>query len=179
MRFKGFIKRLRRDKTIFLQHRKLLADYLDENIIELVSNSEKSDDKLVFYLSHHTLLRLDSIYTKCRIVCDASAHDEGQISLNDCMNAGMNLSSNIFHLLLNFRFNKLAMLAYIEKAFLQISINENERDVLRLLFVDSNPIDKHFQNLCYRFRRLLLSLNASPYILSAIIKKNITSFQKE
>ena len=67
---------MRCNKTLFLQYCKILDDYLDKKLTDLVPNSEKTDDKPAFYLLHHTVLRQDSIYTKCQIVFDASAHDD-------------------------------------------------------------------------------------------------------
>ena len=132
----------------------------------------------MFCLPHHTVLRQDSIYTKCRIVFDASAHNYGQLSLNNFLDASRNLIPNIFHLLLNFRLNKIAIVD-IEKAFLQISINENDKDVFQFLFVESKPTDnEHFLTLSYQFRCQIFCLNASPFF-SANIKKHITSFQEE
>lgn len=180
MRLMGLIKRMKRNNTLFEEYQKVLNEYLNLNIIERVSNSESPSDKPVFYLPHHCVFREDSVYTKCRVVFDASSHEAGQLSLNDCLDAGSNLNPNIFNLLIFFRLNKVAILADIEKAFLQISINEKDRDVLRFLFVDTNaPNNDSFNIIKYKFLRLTFGLNSSPFLLAATIQHHLNKLEKE
>lgn len=42
---------------IYEPYRKILFEYLDMNIIDVVSNIEKSSDRLVFYLSRYKVWR--------------------------------------------------------------------------------------------------------------------------
>ncbi|GFV60445.1 reverse transcriptase domain-containing protein [Trichonephila clavipes] len=109
-----------------------------------------------------------------RIVFDASSHEDGQPSLNDCIWSGGNLNPNIFHLIISFRLNTIAITADIERAFLQISLRDEDRDAVRFLFPDikSNQTDPYkFQ--VYRFKRVMFGVNVSPFLLSA--KLSITS----
>ncbi|GFX37155.1 DUF5641 domain-containing protein [Trichonephila clavipes] len=55
---------------------------------------------------------------------------------NDCLFHGVNLNPNILDLLISFRSNKIAVLADVEKAFLQISLAPKDRDVVRFLIDD-------------------------------------------
>ena len=54
-------------------------------------------------------------------------------SLNDCLNVGPALSPKIFDILVRFRQYRAAVVADIEKAFLNIGVEEIDRDVLRFL----------------------------------------------
>ena len=69
-----------------------------------------------------------------RVVYDASARSEGP-SLNDCLHAGPRFDQHTFDLLLRFRTHPIAMTNDIEKAFLMVSIAEEDHDVLRFLWV--------------------------------------------
>ena len=62
--------------------------------------------------------------TKVRV---ASAKGDGGQSLNSCLYTGLKFDQ------LRFRYLKLALTADIEKAFLMVSVAENDRDVLRLM----------------------------------------------
>ncbi|GFS88230.1 integrase catalytic domain-containing protein [Trichonephila clavipes] len=46
---------------------------------------KKPTDRAVFYLPHQAVFRQESLTTKMRIVFDASSHEDGQPSLNDCI----------------------------------------------------------------------------------------------
>ncbi|GFW09303.1 integrase catalytic domain-containing protein [Trichonephila clavipes] len=115
-----------------------------------------------------------------RIVFDASSHEDGQPSLNDCIWSGENLNPNIFHLIISFRLNTIAITADIERAFLQISLRDEDRDAVRFLFPDirSNQTDPYkFQ--VYRFKRMMFGVNVSPFLLSATIKHHIENYREQ
>ncbi|GFU91871.1 reverse transcriptase domain-containing protein [Trichonephila clavipes] len=115
-----------------------------------------------------------------RIVFDASSHEDGQPSLNDCIWSGENLNPNIFHLIISFRLNTIAITADIERAFLQISLRDEDRDAVRFLFPDirSNQTDLYkFQ--VYRFKRVMFGVNVSPFLLSATIKHYIENYREQ
>ncbi|GFV89177.1 integrase catalytic domain-containing protein [Trichonephila clavipes] len=115
-----------------------------------------------------------------RIVFDASSHEDGQPSLNDCIWSGGNLNPNIFHLIISFRLNTIAITADIERAFLHISLRDEDRDAVRFLFSDirSNQTDPYkFQE--YRFKRVMFGVNVSPFLLSATIKHHIENYREQ
>ena len=68
-----------------------------------------------------------------RIVYDASAKKSPTaLSLSDCLHTGPNLMQELPKILLTFRINHIAFAADIEKAFLQMELNEEDRDATRL-----------------------------------------------
>ena len=87
------------------------------------------------YLPHHAVLRQDKATTKTRIVYDASAKTTGP-SLNDCLYAGPKFDERIMDILLRFQASRIALTADIERAFLQIGVDEQDQDVLRFLWFD-------------------------------------------
>ncbi|GFQ98624.1 DUF1758 domain-containing protein [Trichonephila clavata] len=114
-----------------------------------------------------------------RIVFDASSHEDGKLALNEYI-PGANLNSNIFHLIIYFRLNTIAITADIERAFLQISLRDEYRDAVRFLFPDleSNQTDPYKFQL-YRFKRVLFGVNVSPFLLSATIKYHIEKYREQ
>ncbi|GFW45459.1 DUF1758 domain-containing protein [Trichonephila clavipes] len=151
-RLGSLMRKMQRDKVLYSEYCKVLKNYLDVGIIEKVTNPFIPTNNPVFYLPHQVIIKNESLTTKLRLVFDASAHEEKQLSLNDCLFHGVNLNPNILDLLISFRSNKIAVLADVEKAFLQISLAPKDRDVVRFLIDDGeNGVQ------VYRFNRVLLA----------------------
>ncbi|GFW92832.1 integrase catalytic domain-containing protein [Trichonephila clavipes] len=179
-RAKSLTRRFIRDPTLYIQYSEILKEYESQGIIERVIETEKPTDRAVFYLPHQAVFCQESLTTKMRIVFDASSHEDGQPSLNDCIWSGGNLNPNIFHLIISFRLNTIAITADIERAFLQISLRDEDRDAVRFLFPDirSNQTDPYkFQ--VYRFKRVMFGVNVSPFLLSATIKHHIENYREQ
>ncbi|GFS68277.1 integrase catalytic domain-containing protein [Trichonephila clavipes] len=155
-RVKSLTRRFIRDPTLYIQYSEILKEYESQGIIERVLETEKPTDRAVFYLPHQAVFRQESLTTKMRIVFDASSHEDGQPSLNDCIWSD------------------------IERAFSQISLRDEDRDAVRFLFPDirSNQTDPYkFQ--VYRFKRVMFGVNVSPFLLSATIKHHIENYREQ
>ncbi|GFQ75887.1 reverse transcriptase domain-containing protein [Trichonephila clavata] len=83
-------------------------------------------------------------------------------------------------MIIYFRLNTIATIADVERAFLQISLRDEDRDAVRFLFpeLESNQTDPYkFQ--VYRFKRVMFGVNVSPFLLSATIKYRIEKFREQ
>ena len=78
-------------------------------------------DKGKSYMSHHTVIEIDSKTTPCRIVFNSSAKHEGK-SLNDYLGEEPSLLNGIFGIVLGFRFMRYALVDDIKKMFNYIDI---------------------------------------------------------
>ena len=93
---------------------------------------------------------------------DGSAKSNfGSHSLNDCLEKGPNLTPLIFNVLLKFRTHKIGITSDVEKAFHQIIINPEDRDMLRMLWFE-NVNSTQREIVQYRFCRLVFGLTPSP-----------------
>ena len=112
--------------------------------------------------------------TKMRIVYDCSAKTDPQIlSLNDCLEVGPPFQPLIFDILLRNRLKFLCITGDIQKAFLQIKVNQEDRDALCLLWyenLDSRTV------VHYRFTRVIFGSGPSPYILGATLQKHVSQY---
>ena len=63
-------------------------------------------------------------------------------------------------------------MADIEKAFLQVSLSENEIDCVRFLFIDDNDLQ------VFKFRRIIFGVNASPFLLAALSKTHMNKYRE-
>ncbi len=127
------------------------------------------------YLPHHAVVRTDKATTKVRVVYDASATSSSGISLNSCLYPGPCLLKTVAEILIRFRVNPIALISDIEKAFLMISVNEGDRDVLRFLwYKDVNSSER--EQVIYRFCRVVFGVTCSPFLLNATLKHHIEKY---
>ena len=87
------------------------------------------------------------------------------------MHRGPVILEDLCSLLLRFRTKNVAVVADIEKAFLQISLQPESRDVTRFLWLKdiSKPIDDD-NLITYRFTRVPFGIICSPFLLSGSIQ---------
>ncbi|KAH7710894.1 Pao retrotransposon peptidase family protein [Aphelenchoides avenae] len=149
------------------------AEQLARGIIEIVDR-EHDTVGLRHYLAHHPVFREDKP-TKLRIVFDGSARSgPGSRSLNDCLLTGPSLLESLIGILLRSRLSPLLVIGDIEKAFLQISIRPEDRDVTRFLWMKDPSKSPTSDNLvCYRYCRVPFGLNASPFLLLATVQAHL------
>ena len=95
--------------------------------MQIVEPHSHDSGQRLHYLPHHAVVRRDKETSKVRIVYDASAQST-RPSLNNCLYAGPKFNQKILDILLRLRLYKIPLTADIEKAFLMISIAEQDRD---------------------------------------------------
>ena len=94
-RFEGLKKRLK-DVTLYSKYNEVVQDYLQRDMAEDVpKDNTPIADNVKYYLPHHAVLREDKVMTKLRVVFDASSHEDGCLSFNDCLLTGPNLNADI------------------------------------------------------------------------------------
>ena len=98
------------------------------------------------------------------------------LSLNDCLHVGPKFKQTINELLFRFQSYPVALVADVEKAFLMISVDPNDRDVLRFLWVQ-DPFDNDVKLVTMRFTRVLFGVSSSPFLLNATIKHHLDSYR--
>ena len=154
-----------------------MKDYLRLNHAEVVEDPRKANGP-VYYMPHHAIIKDDRKTTKLRIVFDASSHEAGALSLNDCQFAGPSLNPDIVEMLMQFRLNKVAIAGDLEKAFLQIGLNELDRDATRFLWVEDDwQQGQPLKIKVLRMSRVLFGMKASPYLLAAAIRHHARKYE--
>jgi len=130
-RFRSLETRLRKNTNLRHIYYVHMLDYIQCGQVEPVGPSEEQD---TFYLPHHAVSKGKRGDTKWRIVFDASSHEKGAPSLNDTLEMGPNLLPEILAILLRFRFNPVAFVGDIHPAFLQLRLDEKDRDLTRFFW---------------------------------------------
>ena len=123
---------------ILHEYENIIQEQLAVGIIGKIpdQSSKELNNEDVHFVPHHGVIRKNRETTKLRIVYDGSAKSPGQqLSLNDCLPTGPNYIPQLADVLVRFRWNRIAITADIEKAFLTIGIQENQRNMLRFLWL--------------------------------------------
>ena len=145
-RLRSMHSKLQKKPELLEEYDQIIKEQLSSGIIEEVpkkeiertevASNQPSDiqSKYMHYIPHHAVIRQNRETTKLRVVYDGSAKSKDQqYALNDCLETGPNYIPQLLEVLLRFRWNPIAISADIEKAFLMVGINPNDRDMLRFL----------------------------------------------
>ena len=175
-RLKSLHYRLKKDPELFNSYNGIFQEQLKAGIIERVPK-EKENKGNVHFMPHHGVVRKDRQTSKLRIVFDGSARSAPHsLSLNDHLEIGPNFVPQLFDLLIDFRSHSIALTADIEKAFLQISIQETDRDYLRFYWFDDIKADNPTVTQ-FRYCRLPFGLTSSAAVLGATLHAHVNQYQ--
>ena len=120
------------------------------------------------------MVRQDKATLKLRSVYNASTHYTIP-SLNDCPYPGPKFEQSIFDILLPFCHQRVALISDIEKAFLMVSVCEEDRDSLRFLWT-SDLNSEELKLISYRFTRVMFEVSSSHFLLNATINHHLETF---
>ena len=152
-----------------------MLDYITKGQVEVVP--AKDSTSITFYLPHQGVSKEKRGRTKWRIVFDASSHEANAPSLNDALEMGPNLLPEIFAILLRFRLHPIAIISDITQAFLQMVLDEKDRDLTRFFWykitqdTEGNYCTTN-EIIIYRFTRIPFGLTCSPFLLSATLREH-------
>uniref|UniRef100_A0A914UGX5 Integrase catalytic domain-containing protein n=1 Tax=Plectus sambesii TaxID=2011161 RepID=A0A914UGX5_9BILA len=173
-RLQSTLKRLKEQPDLLQRYNAIMEEQQIKGIIEPVENLEEHGG-LVHSLPHHPVLTPNKATTKLRIVYDTSAKaKQGAKSLNDCLYRGPLLTADLCGMLLRFRTYHIAIVADVEKAFLQLGLEKKDHDVVRFLWLKDVGKPWSADNLqVYRFCRVPFGVISSPFLLAATIHHHL------
>ena len=159
-RLLGLEKRLTKEPQLAKEYEAQIQELLAAGRAEKVTEEKEPSDRQIWYLPHHPVVRRDKTTTKVRVVFDGSMLGQEGISLNDTLLPGPALQPDLPGVLLRFRRHKVALVADIEKMFLQVKMQEVDRDSQRFLW---RNLDASKEPDVYRLTTVTFGLTPSPY----------------
>ncbi|XP_071142387.1 uncharacterized protein [Mytilus edulis] len=133
-RLKSCVARMRKKPGLLTKYDTIIQDQIQTGIVEEVNESWTDGRK--HYIPQHAVKTPQKSTTKVRIVYDASAKTNKEMtSLNECLYRGPVLLNNLCGIFMRFRLHKIAMVADIKKAFLQVGLQEDDRDVTSCMWL--------------------------------------------
>ncbi|XP_065182125.1 uncharacterized protein LOC135812837 [Sycon ciliatum] len=171
-RMKTLSRRLESSPELLHQYDTVIQHQLNTGIIE---DAPVQTSALTHHLPHHPVITPTKATTKVRVVYDGSAKStQKEMSLNECLFRGPVLLPHICALMMRFRIYPIVLLADIEKAFLQILIHPEDRDVLRFFWYKdpTRPLTPDNVRIL-RFCRVPFGLISSPFLLAATIEYHL------
>lgn len=162
-RLENVERKLLRNEKLREEYGGIVEEQLKEGVIEEAPQNPTGER--VFYMPHKPVVKQSAVTTKVRMVFDASAKPHPLAnSINDCMFTGPPLQPLLWDIMVRARMSTNLLLGEIEKAFLQISVKEEDRDSFRFLF-NVKGEEKHL-----RFTRVPFGVEASPFLLGATLQ---------
>ena len=158
-------------------YNELYCKYINEMIssghMSEVSGNGKTEGH---YLPHHGVVKMSSVTTKVRPVCNGASKSETGKSLNDCLHCGPTVQSEIFDILIRFRERSFVLKCDIEKMYRQVFLEPSQRKWQKILWRNSpsEPL-RH-----YELNTVVFGLKSSPFLatrsLNYIADENIEKF---
>ena len=180
-RLRNLCNRFVKDPELYDEYEAVMSDQIEQGVLERVPAVPPAVGDS-YYLPHHPVVRRDHASTKVRIVFDASSKIVGP-SLNSALHEGPSLIAELFQILMRFRLHKVAVIADIEKAFLNIEINELDRDFLRCLWLEgfdprqTGCLDS-LKVQVFRFTRVPFGICSSPFHLGATLRFHVDKYKE-
>ncbi|KAK0390240.1 hypothetical protein QR680_019408 [Steinernema hermaphroditum] len=176
-RLRSVLRTYKSQPKVLDQYDGVFQDQLNQGIIMEVGPEERRSPKgILHYLAHQAVLTPQKETTKLRIVFDASAHFKEKHSLNDVMHQGPTLLPDLVGFLLRFRIHDIVIVGDVEKAFLQVRLQESEQDATRFLWIHDHSRPVTEDNLrVFRYTRVPFGINASPFLLAQTIRHHLLS----
>ncbi|XP_068735663.1 uncharacterized protein [Montipora capricornis] len=173
-RLRCLTNRLAKNPEHLIKYDAVIQDQLHKGIVEIVPD-EESVNTLKHYIPHHEIVTPEKTTTKIRIVFDASAKTKkGSQSLNENLHRGPIILEDLCGLLMRFRLNREALIADVEKAFHQVGLQPEDRDVTRFLWLKdaTKPtLENNVQEL--RFTRVPFGMISGLFLLAATVKYHL------
>ncbi|EFO85183.1 hypothetical protein CRE_20907, partial [Caenorhabditis remanei] len=173
-RFISLVVTLKKGKNLLNIYHEIIVGQELAGFIEKVTADMLKTKGPKYTIPHRGVVKEDSLTTKLRIVLDASSHARGELSLNDCLHAGTNMIIPIYGILLRMRCPRYIIVGDIEKAFHQVPLQEEYRNVTMFIWLKdpSRPADDDNIQL-YRFKVIPFGVSSSPFLLAAYIVFNL------
>jgi hypothetical protein len=176
-RLKNMVKKLKEQPDLMPKYAGIFEDQLKKGVIEIVDPEDDTCND-PHYMPHHAVITPQKETTKVRVVFDGSAKEKRSCaSLNESLLPGPVLLESLCGILMRFRHNEVVLVSDIEKAFLQVGVQVQDRDKIRFLWLKDPTKAASQENIVVmRFARVPFGLNCSPFLLAATMIHHLKKY---
>lgn len=157
--------RMSRDQEYLKLYREFLKEYEDFGHMTEIRESVEPDS--TYYMPHHGIYRPQKSTTKLRTVFNASTLTTSGKSLNSIQYNGGVIQDDLFTLLVRFRKHIFAFTADIRQMYRMINIDENQRNLLRILWKED--VNEHIK--VYQLNTVTYGTVSAPYLAMRTLKQ--------
>ena len=170
-RTRSMVYQLAKTPRLLRMYDTIIKEQETRGFIERVNdNCERGS---VHYIPHHPVCK-ESSTTPVRIVFDCSCKSSADSpSLNDCLQPRPLSINDLCSILVRFRQHNVAFSSDIEKAFIHVHLDDEDRDFTRFLWL-SDLCDVNSPLIPFRFRVVLFGATCSPFMLQATLTYHLT-----
>ena len=163
-------QRFKKNPEFEEKYRKAMEDYIEAGYAEEVPDDEiRSDKEGTSYQPHHAVIKDDRETTKVRHVFDGSCNEEGEESINDKLLPGPAKQPLLVDILIRFRIHQIALNSDIRKMYLNIAVNQEDRDSLRFLWRRKGEKKiRHFRHTVLPF-----GIRSSPFLAISTVHEHL------
>jgi len=135
-------RKLGRQPAMLHLYGNILSEQQQRQFIECAPTEINQPSTGVHYIPHHPVYK-NSATTPVRIVYNCSFRQSTKhASLNDCLLIGDTPLIDVCAILLRFRIHQYVLSTDIEKAFLHVKLDEQDRDYTRFLWLKNLMIQR-------------------------------------
>lgn len=148
-----------------------MKEYLDLGHMELTTKYEPRE----YFIPHHPIIREASLTTKLRVVFDATAPSDNGVSLNDALHTGPLLLSDLWKILVRFRWHKVVFVADISKMYRCIWVHKDHQKYQKVFY----RFDQKEAVQEYKLKTLTYGTKSAPSLAIACLKEIATENKVE
>lgn len=163
-RFQNLEKKLAYNLSLKNSYIQFMNEY---KILGHMKKIEKCiDNTHCYYFPHHTVLKTDSLTTKCRVVFDGSTVTDNGLSTNNIQYIG-SIQDDLMSILIRFREHAYVFMTDICKMYRQIEIHEEQRQYQRIFWREDSKRDLEV----YELNTVTYGTASAPYLATRCIKQ--------
>jgi hypothetical protein len=156
---------------MLLAYHAIFTKYLEEGTLEPV-NLSTAPEGHVHYLIHFCVPKKDGT-ARLVLMCNMRRR-KGERSLNDCLLKGPDLHRDLVGMLVRSQLHPILVASDLEAAFHKIGIRRQDRDVLRVIWLEDPMRPPTPENLrVYRFTKAVMGATPSPSILEWVLQQHL------
>nr|XP_012136208.1 PREDICTED: uncharacterized protein LOC105661947 [Megachile rotundata] len=159
--FHALQRKLKSVSVLKTEYTKILQEYINLGHMSPVDDESANG----YYMPHHAVLKAPSATTKVRVVFDALAKTDKNISLNDGLMIGPTIQDKLFEHLLRFRTHTYVVTADIEKMYRQILIHPEDRKYQRVFWYDHNRVRT------FQLNTVTFGVSSTPFLAIRTIQQ--------